>query len=100
MKKSIIEVNYNKWDENSVIVFKEGKWIAISKTAFLDVIHKELNNLYAKIDTERQEREDAINSINEQLERIGNVLQYILGEEPKEPNEEPSEEPQEEQDNE
>lgn len=96
MKKSIIEVSYNKLDENSVIVFKEGKWIAISKTAFLDVIHKELDTLSGEIAQEKRERQEDINNINAQLERIGDVLQYILGEEPKEP----SEEPQEEQDNE
>ena len=49
MKKTLIEVNYDKLDENSVIVFKNDNWIAIPKSAFLDSVYKELQRLEERI---------------------------------------------------
>lgn len=80
MKKTLIEVNYSKLNEDSVIVFKNGKWTAVSKTAFLDNVHKELDDLNNKITTESNERKEDINNIQNDIKDIKNQLKLILGE--------------------
>ena len=82
MKKAIVEVNFNeKLNENDIILFKDGKWKAINKSVFLNLISKNLIDLDSKIDAESLQRNVAIEGLQKENEKMKKVITYILGEE-------------------
>ena len=80
IKKTLVEVNYSKLSEDSVIVFQNGKWVAISKTAFLDNVHKDLDNLENKMIKEFEHYKVFENSITNRIKDIEDKIKIILGE--------------------
>lgn len=80
IKKTIVEVHYSKLSEDSVIVFQNGKWVAISKTAFLDNVHKDLDNLENKIMKEFEHYKEFENNITHRIEDVEDKVKVVLGE--------------------
>lgn len=80
IKKTLVEVHYSKLSEDSVIVFQNGKWVAISKTAFLDNVHKDLDNLENKIMKEFEHYKEFENNITHRIEDVEDKVKVVLGE--------------------
>ena len=82
MKKTIIEVDFDeKLNENDIIIFKNGKWKALNKAVFLNLVNKNLVELDDKIDAEALERSIIVESLKKENKNIKKVISYILGEE-------------------
>ena len=81
MKKTLVEVNYSKLSEDSVIIFQNGKWVAIPKVVFLNGIRKEILELNNKLTSESDERKSDVNDLRTEIEKLSNKVEYILGEE-------------------
>ncbi len=88
MNKVLLEVNFNnKLNENDIVVFQNGKWIAVNKEIFLNDVYKKCKNLNSKLDDEITDRNLANNQIHHEIEEINATLEvfreqinFILGE--------------------
>ncbi len=80
IKKTLVEVHYSKLSEDSVIVFQNGKWVAISKTAFLDNVHKDLDNLENKIMKQFEHYKEFEDNITHRIDDVEDKVKVVLGE--------------------
>lgn len=88
MKKNIVEVNFDKLNNNDVIVFKNGKWTAVPSTVFLNTVVKSVNELNEKVDNELRERDLEIKDLKKSINDLEHQIYVLLGEEDPENEEE------------
>ena len=81
MKKTLIEVNYDKLNENSIIVFKDDNWIAIPKNAFLDGVYKEIAWLREALTEETRKRLEKECLTDIELSGLKKHIKVLEGEE-------------------
>lgn len=92
MKKSIIEVHFDKLNENSVIVYQKGRWVAINKEIFLNNVDNKLAEARHLLDVEVRTRYEEDVRILDKIDELEHKINYILGEEDEPESEEPVEE--------
>lgn len=82
MNKKLVEVHFNEnINESSIIVFKNNKWIALDKNAFLDDVHKQIKELCDKLNEEIDAREEHETQVANAMNGIVNDIKYLKGEE-------------------
>ena len=100
MKKTLIEVNYEEINNNSVLIFKDDKWTAVPKNAFLDSINEEIGLLKKALVEETKKRLEAEFLINlnvSALEKRIEILEGVDEPEPESEEEPVTEEPENEE---
>ena len=77
MKKNIVEVYFEKeFNENSIVVFHNKKWMAIDKSVFLNNVYKSLSTLDSNLNEYKEENNK---NVSELAEKCMLVLKHLLG---------------------
>ena len=80
--KKLIEVEFDtKVDENSIIVFKNDKWITVRKSVFLNDIYDMIKKTNDDLKKEWSERVSKDNKIEEKVQENKHDIKILLGEE-------------------
>ena len=80
MKKTLLEISFNeKPSDNDIIVCKNGKWIVMNKSLFLEGVYANQRMLLGSITREVEDRENEIATLDDKIEELKIVIRRILG---------------------
>ena len=81
MKKMLIEVNYDKLNNDSIVIFENKEWVAVPKSVFLDGVYKEIICLREEITELNRQRLEKECLIDIELSGLKKRIRVLEGEE-------------------
>lgn len=79
--KKIVEIEINgKLTDNSVVIFKDNKWIAVDKSVFLNDIYEKIDTLRLDLNEEINARSESNNCVAETLGKFAQKIKVLSGE--------------------
>lgn len=82
MKKQLIEIQIkNKINENSVLMYSDGKWCVIDKAVFLNELYESSHKNETDIVLEKETRLYEITELQRQIDMLKSKVKYLSGEE-------------------
>ena len=79
--KKIVEIEINgKLTDNSVVIFKDNKWIAVDKSVFLNDIYERIDQLGKCLGKEIANRTESEDEIKSAINKNAHKIKVLSGE--------------------